>query len=233
MGVQRAALGRLIAIDGGHGPGVAAAAKNLARTLRSAQSGGGVSLWDSSGIFTELAAAEPGVQGPSARTFILLYAADLAFRLRWQIGPAIEAGDTVIAAPYVESAKALGIAAGLPRRWLDELFRFAPKPVVCYSVTDRGGRVARSSRTDFAEHLWRALREAGDLRSSETFRTRTVDYFKSLESRGRSVRFDPDAIAARHQAAPRRSAGRRVTERSPERPHARRAAGQERGKASG
>ncbi|MGH9257405.1 MAG: hypothetical protein ACRD3C_22825 [Vicinamibacterales bacterium] len=204
MAAQRAARGRLIAVDGSHGPAVAAAAKRLARAHRDANGGGGVSLWDSSGIFTELAAAEPGVAGPSARTFILLYAADLAFRQRWQIGPAIEAGHTVVAAPYVESAKALGSAAGLSRRWLKELFRFASKPDICYYVKERGGPVNRGTRADYAERLWRVLRAGGDPGASEAFRTRTVDYFKSLERRGRSIHVDADAVAAPRRAVARR-----------------------------
>ena len=49
---------------------------------------------------------------PSARTLLLLYAADLAFRLRWQIRPALAEGRTVVAAPYVDTAVAFGRAAG-------------------------------------------------------------------------------------------------------------------------
>ena len=48
--------GRLIAVDGSNGSNVAAAALSLARALRTATGSGGVSSWDSSGIFTELAA---------------------------------------------------------------------------------------------------------------------------------------------------------------------------------
>ena len=64
---------------------------------------------------------------PSARTLLLLYAADLAFRLRWQIRPALAEGRTVIAAPYVDTAMAFGRAAGLKPSWLMNLFRFAPR----------------------------------------------------------------------------------------------------------
>ena len=38
------------------------------------------------------------------RTLLLLYAADLAFRLRWEIRPALAEGHTVIAAPYLDTA---------------------------------------------------------------------------------------------------------------------------------
>ena len=59
---------------------------------------------------------------------LLLYAADLAFRLRWEIAPALEQGYVVIAAPYVNTAMAFGTAAGLSREWLSTLLRFAPAP---------------------------------------------------------------------------------------------------------
>ena len=64
---------------------------------------------------------------PSARTLLLLYAADLAFRLRWQIRPALAEGRTVVAAPYVDTAMAFGRAAGLQAGWLTNLFSFAPR----------------------------------------------------------------------------------------------------------
>jgi hypothetical protein len=59
---------------------------------------------------------------------LLLYAADLAFRLRWEIRPTLADGRAVVAAPYVDSAVAFGRAAGLKAGWLANLFRFAPRP---------------------------------------------------------------------------------------------------------
>ena len=64
-------------------------------------------------MFQELAVADEAAGAPSARTLLLLYAADLAFRLRWQIRPALAEGRTVVAAPYVDTAMAFGRAAGL------------------------------------------------------------------------------------------------------------------------
>ena len=58
--------------------------------------------------------ADAAAGAPSARTLLLLYAADLAFRLRWEIRPALAAGRTVVAAPYVDTAVAFGRAAGVP-----------------------------------------------------------------------------------------------------------------------
>jgi hypothetical protein len=114
----------LIAVDGVDATAVLAEA----RAALGSPGRGGISRWDSSGVFQELAVAEAEAGAPSARTLLLLYAADLAFRLRWQIRPALAEGRTVIAAPYVETAIAFGRAAGLKAGWLTALFRFAPHP---------------------------------------------------------------------------------------------------------
>jgi hypothetical protein len=60
------------------------------------------------------------------RTLSLVYAADLAFRLRWEIRPVLEAGGVVIAAPYIDTAAAFGAICGLDEEWLRRLMRFAP-----------------------------------------------------------------------------------------------------------
>jgi thymidylate kinase len=215
MAVRHVTRGRLIAIEGNCGPIVAASAKSLVRALRSAHGQGGVSAWDSSGIFTELAAAETGIPGASARALTLLYAADLAFRRRWQIEPALEAGVSVVAAPYIESAKALGVAAGLPKRWLDELFRFAPKPDVCYRIKERatsarapsrgwgpaplnkerGGRKGSSGQEGYSEFFACALAGSGDAIDPARVRSRSIEYLTSLEGRGRCQLFTAQAAA--------------------------------------
>src|ERR1043166_8585670 len=115
---------RLIAVDGVEAATVLAEAR---RALGS-PSAGGISHWDASGVFQDLAVAAEEAGAPSPRTLLLLYAADLAFRLRWEIRPALAEGDTVVAAPYVDTAVAFGRAAGLPSGWLTNLFRFAPRP---------------------------------------------------------------------------------------------------------
>jgi hypothetical protein len=122
--VKRAkpAKAALISVDGVDGAAVLAAA----RAALESPSRGGISRWDASGVFQDLAVADAAAGAPSARTLLLLYAADLAFRLRWQIRPALAEGRTVVAAPYVETAMAFGRAAGLKASWLTSLFRFAP-----------------------------------------------------------------------------------------------------------
>jgi hypothetical protein len=123
------AKARLIAVDGVDAAGLLAEARAaLGSPVRGSSSRGGVSRWDASGVFQELAVADEAAGRPSARTLLLLYAADLAFRLRWQVRPALAEGRTVVVAPYVDTAVAFGKAAGLETAWLTNLFRFAPRP---------------------------------------------------------------------------------------------------------
>ena len=129
--------GRLIALEGSRGLDLAPAAKRLLGQVRHGKEAGGYSLWDASAIFFELRKGDKGIPPPSPRTLILLYAADLAFRLRWEIAPALEEGMVVVAAPYVESAIAFGVAAGLARQWLSDLLEFAPAAAATYRLKEK------------------------------------------------------------------------------------------------
>jgi thymidylate kinase len=154
MKTKRRATGGLIAVDGVNGTTVKSAAKTTMKELpRTAR--GGVSVWDASGVFGDLVAADAEAGRPSARTLLLLYAADLAFRLRWEIRPAIAEGRTVAAAPYVATAVAFGRAAGLPGGWLRSLFAFAMKPDEVKLVEKAPPRKPKASCfVDFAsQHL--------------------------------------------------------------------------------
>jgi hypothetical protein len=142
----KAPRGTLISVDGIEAAEVVAAARaQIAAVPRSRR--GGVSLWDASGVFDDLVVAGPEAGAPSARTLLLLYAADLAFRLRWEIRPALAEGRIVAAAPYVATAVAFGRAAGLPAAWLKHLFSFAPRPAKARYV---GGSDAQSGFIGFA-----------------------------------------------------------------------------------
>lgn len=118
-------LARLIAVDGSRGADVEKSAIQLAAALQQRGMTCVVSRWDASGLFGELAQG-PEHAAASPRTLSLVYAADLAFRLRWEIRAALDAGAVVIAAPYVETAIAFGAGCGLPEQWLRELLRLAP-----------------------------------------------------------------------------------------------------------
>jgi hypothetical protein len=145
--MTRARSGTLIAIDGVNGHAILVSARRVLATIGPALRGC-VSQWDASGIFEELTVAEVHAEPPSARTLLLLYAADLAFRLRWEIRPALAEGRAVIAAPYVDTAVAFGRAAGIPAAWLSNLFRFAPRPTE-RRVVEAPKRGARSDRRGF------------------------------------------------------------------------------------
>ena len=118
--------GRLIAVDGSRGKDVAVAAGDLLAALKRDGIECAVSRWDASGLFTDLAAGARIDRNLSIRTLSLVYAADLAFRLRWEIRPVLEAGGIVIAAPYIDTAVAFGRICGLDEEWLRLLMRFAP-----------------------------------------------------------------------------------------------------------
>jgi hypothetical protein len=137
---------KLVSIDGVDASAVIAAARLAIVGHRR----GGISHWDASGIFQDLGVADAEAGAPSARTLLLLYAADLAFRLRWEIRPALAAGRTVVAAPYVATAVAFGRAAGVPAGWLANLFRFAPPPTQRRFVTVARGAAAGDGFVGFA-----------------------------------------------------------------------------------
>jgi thymidylate kinase len=118
--------GRIIAIDGSRGADLVRASVALADRLRQRGLVCGISRWDASGIFNELALAGREERSMSPRTLTLAYVADLAFRLQWEIGPVLASGGVVIAAPYLETAVSIGMAYGLPESWLRDVLRFAP-----------------------------------------------------------------------------------------------------------
>ena len=129
--------GRLIAIDGSRGKDVAAAAAAIVAALKAEGVECAISRWDASGLFTELAAGARVGGGVSMRSLSLVYAADLAFRLRWDIRPVLESGGVVIAAPFVDTAVAFGASCGLDEEWIRQLLRFAPGAAIYGRTEER------------------------------------------------------------------------------------------------
>jgi len=140
-------LARLIAIDGSRGADVEKSAQRLAAELEERGVECVISRWDASGLFGELAQADDRASA-SPRTLSLVYAADLAFRLRWEIQPALDSGAVVIASSYIETAIAFGAGCGLPEQWLRELLRFAPVPAVQGLARERKLDQAWKARLD-------------------------------------------------------------------------------------
>ena len=148
----RAVRRALVAVEAARGRDAERGASKVRAALLSKwnDAGAGISHWDASGTFFELQLGNGRKSLTlSPRTLLLLYASDLAFRLRWEIRPAVAAGQIVIAAPYTETAIAFGEAAGLPRKWIVELFRYAPRPDLCLHVKDaKDGAPWRSRAMD-------------------------------------------------------------------------------------
>lgn len=180
------APGRLIALDGARGPELVTTARKLLRSVSSRGAEAGVSGWDASGIFWELRKGEKTGPHPSPRTLLLLYACDLAFRLRWEIRPALEEGMTVIATPYVESAAAFGKATGVPRRWLIELLSFAPQAEASYRLKEKKNSPDwRGKRSEgFLEFCCKTLIKASPAWNAAEICERFLDHLESVETRG-------------------------------------------------
>ena len=139
--------GRLIAVDGSRGKDVAAAAAAIAAALKKAGTECAISRWDASGLFTELAAGAR-TERVSVRSLSLVYAADLAFRLRWEIIPVLEAGGVVVAASYLETAIAFGSSCGLNADWIRRLLQFAPAATAYGRTEERKANKPWKRRAD-------------------------------------------------------------------------------------
>ena len=208
--------GRLIAIDGSRGKDTNAAAAALIEALKAKRVECALSRFDASGLFGELAAATRGDRQISARTLTLVYAADLAFRLRWEIRPVLEAGGVVIAAPYVETAVAFGIACELRDEWIRELLRFAPKPSLRARAEERKINKGWKPRLDrgYAEYCAAMLEASSPRLASKAGRREAVALLN--RPRGRKVFRLSDkgvdalvkALTGSLRAAPNRSASK-------------------------
>lgn len=198
MAQQGTPPGRLIAVDGSRGNDIIKAAEAVADALRAHGVECAISRWDASGLFGEMAQAAQQDRQISARTLALAYAADLAFRVRWEIRPALEAGRVVIAAPYVETAVALGGACDLPKAWLRDLLRFVPSARVGCRAPERKVKRGWKLRLDrgYTEYC-ATLLEGASAKAFDSKRTRVAMMAALAGRRGRDV-FDlsGDGVAA-------------------------------------
>jgi len=176
MANARPAAGRLIAVDGTRGRDVTKAAEALAAALSAQGVTCGISRWDASGLFNELALAGRDEPAVSPRTLTLAYVADLAFRLHWEIQPALAAGGIVIAAPYVETAVAFGVACGLPMRWLRNVLCLAP-------AADLRGL----TRERKPKRGWKARLDRGYPEYGARFAARALTGFDDVRVRARMI----------------------------------------------
>lgn len=187
MSRKHEARGRLIAVDGTRGTDLRKAARAIRQRLMSRKVRAGISWWDASGAFFEMGLGKRKHRTASPRTLLLLYAADLMFRLRWEIRPALAEGQTVIAAPYLETAFAFGRACGLSRHWLTSLFSFAPRADACRRAEERKKAAGwkRNARDGFAEFSSAALAIIAPSFEPVRLRRKTIDFLDKSGRRGR------------------------------------------------
>jgi thymidylate kinase len=184
--------GRLVALEGTNGVMLRSEAERLARLCCGAADPAW-SLWDASSTFYELRMVKAKNLTPTPRVLMLLYASDLLFRLRWEIEPALKKGRTVVAAPYVESAMAFGVAAGLPKGWIRELFGFAPKPAASFRLKEKKKGKEKKKDGDgepgFVEFFCASLAKHYPGWETAEVRREMLKYLKSLEARDRIQEF--------------------------------------------
>jgi thymidylate kinase len=183
-------LAKLIALEGIRKADLASVGRKLLSRHCTPKTLGGVSSWDASGIFYEMGREKMKHGTPSAKTLLMLYAADLAFRLRWEIEPAMAEGLTVVAAPYVQTGMAFAATAGLAADWAASLFRFAPKPDVVYRVEeqDEPSYWKGKPKVGFVEFGCATLAAGSDEWDQARLREGVIQYLKKVEPAGVSGR---------------------------------------------
>jgi hypothetical protein len=184
------AAGKLLALEGTLGRELVKEAEHLRDLCNRASMQAGCSRWDASNTFYELGIGKAKHFSVPVKTLLLLYAADLLFRLRWEIRPALAEGQTVIAAPYLETAIAFGTAAGIAKDWLDELFSFAPKPDACLRIKEKT-RLKKKQRkrglsasAGFVEFGAKSLVESARTPEPAELRARMLEYLDAMEAEG-------------------------------------------------
>lgn len=125
-------------------------------------------------------------------TMDLFYATDLADRLEKQILPALRAGFVVLTDRYVYSTMARSIVRGADKQWINDVFRFAPKPHAVFylriDVSHLTPRVLASGGFDWWESGMDFQEETDRYRSFVRYQSRLLSAFDDLaETNGFTV----------------------------------------------
>ncbi len=195
--------GRLIALEGTSGPPLEEAALKLVRSLGSDKNPAGLSRFDASNTFYDLRLRKVKTMNPSPRELILLYASDLAFRVRWEITPAVQAGMCVVAAPYVHSIIGFGEALGMTRRWLTDLFSFAPEPEAVLRIKEKKKKIRKKgwrfkAADGYLEFCCASLAAGSKDFQPAEIRAAAVAYLQELEKEERCGKLGKRALRDLH-----------------------------------
>ena len=120
--------GRLIVVEGIDGSGKSTQLDLLHKWLKSEGYVTVFTEWNSSPIVRDTTKRGKRKQLLTPMSFSLIHAADFASRTYEQILPALQAGVVVLADRYVYTAFARDAARGVNRRWVRDLYSFAPPP---------------------------------------------------------------------------------------------------------
>ena len=188
--------GRLVAVEGTRGCDIDEAARRVWNVLHSAGTQGGISWWDASGTFFEARQVKKKEFVPSPRTLILFYAVDLQFRLKWEIEPLLAAGQTVVAAPYTETLRAFGRAAGIDKAWLDAVLAPIRQADVTLRAKDRQTKTGWTGDADegFCETCILAMKNDGQQFDPVKMRRAMFECFDRRERRGELERVRKKAL---------------------------------------
>ncbi|MEM9166581.1 MAG: thymidylate kinase [Planctomycetota bacterium] len=120
-------------------------------------------------------------------TMDLFYATDMADRLETQVLPALRAGFVVLTDRYVYSSMARSIVRGSDPAWIEDAFRFAPKPdAVIYMDISMESLIPRALASDGFDY-WesgRDFQEERDIyRSFEHYQRRLLATYDKLADR--------------------------------------------------
>ena len=208
--------GRLIALEGTRGKDLNEAAQRFARKLGNSKEAAGWSQWDASNTFYEMRMGKAKSFAPPPRTLLLLYASDLMFRLRWEIEPAVNEGRTVVAAPYVETAVAVGVAMGLSKDWLLELFSFAPKPATSLRLKEKAKVKDNYAKDKGKKDKKRSKREPGFVEFCCNTLAATSPDWDPVEVRGAVMKYldelgDKDGVVPVRKKLPPELSGKNGT----------------------
>jgi len=124
--------GRLIIVEGIDGSGKSTQLALLSQWLRLRGYAVAFSEWNSSPLVKETTRRGKKKEVFTPTSFSLIHATDFADRMERYIMPLLKAGAVVCADRYAYTAFARDVVRGVDRAWVQNLYRFAPKPDLAF-----------------------------------------------------------------------------------------------------